>query len=203
MTGSAVPPRARSGTALGLLRGVAAGRLLLQRCAECATVQYPPRDACRACLGDDLQWTEVESGGEVLASTSVRASTEDYFRERAPWPVGLIHADCGPQLVAHLSISARAGQRVRIEPVADPGGRPVLVALPEQDTGPGAGSAPPAGFDNAVEGRTVRVTDPESSLGAAVVEALRARGAGTIVRGEREGESDATETVDLILDTRP
>lgn len=203
MTGSAVPPRVRSSTALGLLRGVAAGRLMLQRCAECATVQYPPRDACRACLGADLPWTEVEPGGEVLASTVVRASTEDYFRERSPWPVGLIQADCGPQLVTHLSMNVLAGRRVRVEPVADPSGRPVLMALPESSPESSVGSAAPAGFDNVVEGRAVRVTDAESSLGAAIVDVLRARGAGPIVRGERDSESDETETADLILDTRP
>lgn len=199
MSDSAVPPRARSSTALGLLRGVAAGKLMLQRCAECATVQYPPRDACRACLGDELPWTEVESGGEVLASTLVRAPNEDYFREQSPWPVGLVLADCGPRIITHLSTSVPAGRRIRIEPMADPSGRPALVALPEQAARAGAGLAPPTGFDNVVEDRAVRVTDAESSLGAAVVDALRTRGTSTIVDGDATGG----DAIDLVLDTRP
>lgn len=193
MTGGAVPPRARSRTALGLLRGVAGGTLMLQRCAECGTVPYPPRDACPGCLGADLPWTPVADGGHVLASTLVRASSAEYFRRRGPWPVGLIQADCGPRIVGHLAAGTGTGDRVRIEPAADITGRPVLLGLAAE----GANRDRPAGFSNRVEGRLVRVTDPESDLGRAVLGALRDRAPSEIVFGD--GERDA---VDLILDTR-
>lgn len=198
MPSSAVPPTARSRTALGLLRGVAAGTLVLQRCAECATVQYPPRDACRSCLGADLPWTEVSNGGRVLASTLVRTSNEEYFAERTPWPVGLIQADCGPRIVSHLLAGLTAGDRVRIEPAADPAGRPVLVSRSANAATLAVDPDQLAGFNNRVQDRAVLVTDSASALGVAVVDALRTRAASVIV----SADSSERGSVDLLLDTR-
>ena len=41
-----LPPNARGRVALGLTAAAALGRFELQVCKECATVQYPPREAC-------------------------------------------------------------------------------------------------------------------------------------------------------------
>ena len=44
-----LPPNARGRVALGLTAAAALGRFELQVCKECATVQYPPREACGNC----------------------------------------------------------------------------------------------------------------------------------------------------------
>ena len=41
-----LPPAGRSRAALRLTAAAAEGRFELQHCADCATVQYPPRSVC-------------------------------------------------------------------------------------------------------------------------------------------------------------
>lgn len=185
---AAVPPGERSFAALGLLRGVAEGALVLQRCAECGTVPYPPREACPSCLGDRLPWTRVADGGRLLARTVIRASTEDFFRARGPWCAGLVRADCGPSLMVHLPPGLRTEGAVRVEARVDPGGRPVLVATAAH---PGGSDALPD-FVLPAAGARVRVTDTGSELGRSVATALRRRGVDVIDVGE----------FDAVLDTR-
>jgi len=59
-----LPPWPRSRIALGLTAGAAEGRFVLQVCAECGAVQYPPREACHRCLSDRLPWREQDGGGQ-------------------------------------------------------------------------------------------------------------------------------------------
>ena len=41
-------------------------RLMLQNCASCDKLQYPPQPACQVCgSADNLQWKEVEGKGHV------------------------------------------------------------------------------------------------------------------------------------------
>ena len=72
---------ARSRAALGLGIGAAEGSFSLQVCAECAAVQYPPRDVCAACLSGRLAWRPVPDGGRLVAVTTVRVPGERWFRE--------------------------------------------------------------------------------------------------------------------------
>ena len=53
-TAPLVPPAARSRTARGLAVAATQGRFALQVCADCGRTQYPPREACVACLGAQL-----------------------------------------------------------------------------------------------------------------------------------------------------
>ena len=98
-----LPQGTRSRTALGLTAGAAQGRFALQVCAECATVVYPPRDACPKCLSARLPFKDVPDGGTVLAETTIRTSTDVYFRERMPWRIGTVALDAGPSIVAPSS----------------------------------------------------------------------------------------------------
>ena len=49
-----LPPAGRSRIALGLTAAAAEGRFALQVCRACGTTQYPPREACHACLSITL-----------------------------------------------------------------------------------------------------------------------------------------------------
>ena len=61
------PPGLRSRASLGLSAAAAEGRFMLQVCAECGVVQYPPRDACSACLSNELPWRDVSPDGDLIA----------------------------------------------------------------------------------------------------------------------------------------
>jgi uncharacterized OB-fold protein len=92
----------------------------LQRCAECAHAQYPPREFCGTCLSDRLAWHAADSlHARVVARTVLRHSNEPRFRPRLPLTLGLVQFDNGPIAVCFLSPGAAAGDMVRIMLDAD------------------------------------------------------------------------------------
>ena len=130
----ALPPAARSRAALGLTAAAAEGRFMLQHCADCGAVQYPPRDACCRCLSTNLQWRETDPSGTLLAMTMVRVSPDLYFRERMPWHTGTVRLDAGVSIICHVHGDCRKGEAVRLVNRLDRAGQGVLMALPKEAT---------------------------------------------------------------------
>jgi uncharacterized OB-fold protein len=107
------------------------GKLALQRCTACGTVQYPPRELCSLCLTDRLEWRVTDAeGGEVLAATTLHRSHETAFRDGLPLRAGLVRLDPGPTVICFLPDGGDAGTRVRITARNDDGGHAVLMARP-------------------------------------------------------------------------
>jgi NAD(P)-dependent dehydrogenase (short-subunit alcohol dehydrogenase family)/uncharacterized OB-fold protein len=167
-----LPQGRRSRTALGLTAAAAEGRFALQVCTDCATVIYPPRDACPRCLSPRIPFKDVANGGSLLAETTIRTSTDVYFRERMPWRVGVVALDCGPSIVAHLHGDAREGGRVRMEFKLDRSGQAVAIALPERDT-PNMSDDPEwRELTCDPKFRRVLITDGRNAIGQAMAKAL-------------------------------
>jgi NAD(P)-dependent dehydrogenase (short-subunit alcohol dehydrogenase family)/uncharacterized OB-fold protein len=204
------PPGARSRTALGLAAAAAEGRFRLQVCAECATVIYPPRDACPRCLSPRLPYRDVADGGTVLAETTVRVATDVYFRERVPWRIGTVALDCGPSIVAHLHGDLREGGRARMVWRLDKAGQPIAMALPQSET-PNMQDDPQWRELTAdPKHRRVLITDGRTAVGQALAQALSDAGAGLVLVGvadpwkpfpgaDRLAAIDRVETVALDL----
>ena len=129
-----LPQGARSRTAHGLTAAAAEGRFALQVCEDCGHVPYPPRDACPRCLSARLTFGDVDPNGRLIAETTIRVSTDPYFRERLPWRVGTVKLDAGPVIVAHLHGDAVEGERVKLVLKLDKSGSAVMLALPAQET---------------------------------------------------------------------
>ncbi len=109
------------------------GKLALQHCTACGTVQYPPRELCSVCLADRLEWRVTDAeGGKVLATTTLHRSHEAAFRDALPLHAGLVRLDAGPAVVCFLAEGCDAGTRVRITARNNGGGRAVLTARPAQ-----------------------------------------------------------------------
>ena len=182
-----LPPAGRSRAALALASMAAVGRFALQRCTACATVQYPPREACMSCLGADLPWTDVPPDGTLLAETTVRISADGYFRSRTPWRTGLVALDCGPSVVAHLHGDVAVEGRVRLSLRLDKSGQAVMLALPDQDT-PNMNDDPIAREMHCdPRGRRVLVTDGRNAFGQAMARALLDAGAAQVFTGIADG----------------
>jgi uncharacterized OB-fold protein len=113
-------------------RRAGSGSLEMQKCAACGCVQWPPREVCRSCLSDALEWSPVLASGTLSAATTLHASMEEFFRARLPWRIGTVRLDAGPVAYAHLHQAVAEGDIVRIESHRDFKGRGVLVALPLQ-----------------------------------------------------------------------
>jgi len=181
-----LPPAARSRIAQGLTEGASRGRLELQRCEACGTLQYPPREACRACLSTELPWQEVDGDGELMSETVIRHGQELFFRERAPWRMGLVRLDAGATIVTHVHRDCTAAPaRVRVVSALDRAGQGVLVSMPE---GENSLADDPKLRDMTCDPRLrkVLVTDAKSAVGQAVVKALSDAGAEIIWAGVSE-----------------
>lgn len=194
------PPSARSSTALGLLRGAAKGLFMLQQCADCDKVQYPPRDACHHCLGSDLPWQEVDNRGVLKAETAIHVSNEPYFQERLPWQIGIVASDLGCSVIAHLLPSCRLDEEVVLSLRVDAAGRGVLVAEALNEPEPTITEEhtkhpTEADFLTDPDGLRILITNGESELGQEVAESLRERGVQEIVFEEH------AKNVDAVLDT--
>jgi len=131
----ALPPQRRTEPWNRLTPSAGQGLLVLPRCRDCDTVQYPLRELCGNCLGDNLEWGPVPSAGRLLSWTRLHASVEQFFREHLPWPVGSVKLDCGPVVIAHLAVELpAAGMAVNVLSYLDGNGAPVLVIVPGEGT---------------------------------------------------------------------
>jgi NAD(P)-dependent dehydrogenase (short-subunit alcohol dehydrogenase family)/uncharacterized OB-fold protein len=181
------PPGGRSRVALGLTSAAALGRFELQVCRDCGAVQYPPREACHACLSERLRWTAHDGGGELIADTVLTHSNDLYFRERLPWRLGMVRLDAGPSVVAHVhgDVGGAPG-RVRVGARLDRAGQAVLVAFPEQETKDMADDRQLREMTCDPKHRKVLVTDGKTPTGQAVVRALVDAGAELVWVGHAE-----------------
>ena len=177
------PPGARSRTALGLAAAAAEGRFALQVCEECAKVVYPPRDACPACFAPEPTFRDVPAGGRLLATTTIRTSTDSYYRERMPWRVGTIELDCGPAIVAHVHGDCADGDRVVMSLKLDRSGQAAAFALPVQETPNMADDVQLREMTCDPKFRRALVTDGRTAVGQAAAKALSDAGAGIVFVG--------------------
>jgi NAD(P)-dependent dehydrogenase (short-subunit alcohol dehydrogenase family)/uncharacterized OB-fold protein len=178
-----LPQGTRSRTALGLTASAAEGRFQLQVCSDCATVVYPPRDACPRCLSPRLPYQDVADGGTLLAETTLRTSTDVYFRERMPWRVGIVALDCGPSIVAHLHGDLREGERTRLALKLDKSGQAIAMALPATDTPNMADDPQWRELTSDPKYRRVLITDGRTAVGQALAAALSEAGASIVLVG--------------------
>lgn len=182
-----LPPSSRSRVGLGLTEGGARGRLELQRCEACGALQYPPREACCVCLSTDLPWGPVDGAGELISETVLRHAQELFFRERAPWRLGLVSLDAGATVVAHVHRScAAAPSRVRVRSALDRAGQGVLVAMPEAGSASLADDPKLRDMTCDPRFRKALVSDAKSAVGQAVVRALAEAGAEVVWAGVAE-----------------
>ncbi len=200
MRAALAPQHARSRAAVGLAAMAARGRFALQVCAECAAVQYPPRDLCHRCLAADLPWRDIQDGGTVLAATTTRISGDPYFRQHTPWRSGLVQLDAGPTCVAHLHRDVGTGARARMRLHLDKSGQGVMLALPAKDT-PNMDADPQLReFTADPRGRRILVTDGRSAFGRAIAQSMLDAGAGGVFTGIAEQWKPFTPPPGAVID---
>lgn len=180
------PPGNRSREAHGLTAMAAAGRFALQTCADCGTVQYPPRQVCGRCLGDRLEWRDVPHGGRLLAETTLAHSNDLFFRDRLPWRLGVVESDAGPSMVAHLAEDCAAGARVRLALSIDRAGNAVVTARPENPTPNPEDDRQLREMTFDPTDRRVLIVDGKTELGLALARAFADAGARQVYVGHAQ-----------------
>ena len=180
------PPEGRSRAALGLSAAAAEGRFALQTCARCDAPQYPPRDACCSCLSVDLVWRDVPPYGELLAETTIRTSTNLYFRERAPWRTGLVKLDIGPVIICHVHGDVAPRSRVVLWNRLDRSGQGVILAVPLTRTPHMEDDPQLRALTSDPKHRRVLIVDARNSDALPLARAVADAGAAMIFVGEAE-----------------
>ena len=182
-----LPPGCAQPIALGLTAGAARGVFELQVCEDCGTAQYPPREACRACLSARLRWRVQDGSGELIAETRLHHSQELYFRERMPWRVGLVRLDAGPSVVAHVHGDVpRPPARVRVTSQLDRANQAALIALPAHTTPHMTDDPELREMTCDPKFRKILVTDGKTAVGQALCQQLASAGADLIWAGVAE-----------------
>lgn len=182
-----LPPASRSRVAMGLTAAAARGVFELQQCRDCGAVQYPPREACHACLSARLDWRPQDPAGELIAETTLHHSLENYFRERAPWRVGMVRLASGATMVAHLHGDCPAAPGpVRIHLGLDRSGQAAILALPPTETPNMADDQQMRELTCDPKYRKVLVTDAKNAVGQALVRAFADAGADIVWAGYAE-----------------
>ncbi|MEJ2624264.1 MAG: SDR family NAD(P)-dependent oxidoreductase [Pseudolabrys sp.] len=177
-----VPPGLRSRAMRAMSARAGQGHFALQRCLECRAVTYPPRDICPHCWSE-LAWEDQARGAVVLSETTIRVTTDLYFRDHLPWRMGKVALDAGPVALAHLHAGLKAGDRAEMKLVLDKGGNAALFAAPAAGDPAMPADVQGREFVVPVKDRTVLVSDGRNAVGRALVEALTAAGAGCVVAG--------------------
>lgn len=201
-----LPPSARSRTAHGLTLAAAEGRFALQRCEECHAFLYPPRDACPRCLSHDLPFIDAPVGGTLVAGTTIRVTSDTYFRERMPWRQGIIAADCGPSIIASLHGECVEGGRVRLSLQLDKAGQPLAFAIPIEETSNMRDDPQWRELTADPKHRRILITDGRNPVAPALANALLRAEASHVFVGVAEawkpfaGEADlrAIEGVEIV-----
>ncbi|MBX2823671.1 MAG: SDR family NAD(P)-dependent oxidoreductase [Gammaproteobacteria bacterium] len=180
-----VPPAMRSRAAKRLAVHAGLGNFVLQVCTACSKATYPPRDRCPECWSE-LVCKPLPSGAVIEAQTTIRTSTDLYFKAHLPWRIGTAKLDAGPVAIVHLHGDVAQGDRVRLQLMLDRGGNPALFALPEQDTEHMTDDKQMRAFTADPRHRRVLVTDGRSEVGRAVAQALVDAGARLVFLGNAD-----------------
>jgi len=94
------PPRVSEFTRT-FWQGLAEGRFLTTRCAECAKPSFPPKPFCPHCWSERIEWVPLVPRGRVYSSTVMHA-VPAYFRHEVPYRVGIVDLEDGLRIATRL-----------------------------------------------------------------------------------------------------
>ncbi|MBW8639069.1 Zn-ribbon domain-containing OB-fold protein [Hoeflea sp. WL0058] len=108
------------------------GRLVMQKCSSCGTVNFHPKPWCIECGDRNLVWTEMKQEGAVYSYTISHSVAMNYlgWQEELPVVMCLIDIDGGARMYAQLTDVAEqdihVGMRVKayFEPIGEEAGIP-------------------------------------------------------------------------------
>lgn len=103
--------------------GVAAGRLLLQRCGACGVLRHYPRLVCASCYSTAVTWQESSRRGTIHSWTVSHYAYHPSFADDLPYTLVTIDLEEGPRALGRWRGPTPAiGLRVMGNFEARPGG---------------------------------------------------------------------------------
>jgi uncharacterized OB-fold protein len=78
------------------------GRLVVQRCAGCAALRFPPREICSACLATEATWQPVAGRGVIFSYNVMHQIYHPGFAAAVPYAVVVVKLEEGPKITSNL-----------------------------------------------------------------------------------------------------
>jgi uncharacterized OB-fold protein len=82
--------------------GARRGQLMVQKCAGCGELRFPPHEICTRCLGTRAGWVAVSGRGEVYSFNIMHQVYHPGFATEVPYAVVVVKLDEGVKFVSNL-----------------------------------------------------------------------------------------------------
>lgn len=93
-------------------RGLAEGRLMVQRCSSCQRVRWPIAPICDRCGSLEYEWTDVAGEGTLSAAVVVQRATGDpIWAQEVPYLTGMVDLPEGLRLPGRVLCDCGEGAR--------------------------------------------------------------------------------------------
>lgn len=110
------------------------GRLMMQKCGACQTVNFHPKPWCIECGSRDLKWTEMKPEGTIYSFTISRTVAMNFpgWADELPLLFCLIDLDEGARMYAQVTYctpdAIHIGMRVKayFKVISDEAGIPIF-----------------------------------------------------------------------------
>jgi uncharacterized OB-fold protein len=105
--------------------GLDRGSFLLQTCADCGRVRFPPTAMCPICHSRDVRCQAASGGGEIWSVTRVEHPPNPELQDEVPYWLAVVRLDEGVDVLGRLrgvssDADAQIGLRVNLA-IGDPG----------------------------------------------------------------------------------
>jgi uncharacterized protein len=77
-------------------------QLLVQRCDECGTAVWYPRERCSSCLSDQLRWIASTGRGEVYTFNVMHKAGNPMMADEAPYVLALVDLEEGHRMATNI-----------------------------------------------------------------------------------------------------
>jgi uncharacterized OB-fold protein len=82
--------------------GARRGQLMVQKCAGCGELRFPPHEVCTRCLGTRAGWVAVSGRGEVYSFNVMHQVYHPGFATEVPYAVVVVKLEEGVKFVSNL-----------------------------------------------------------------------------------------------------
>jgi hypothetical protein len=82
--------------------GTAERKLVVQKCAHCGYLRWPPGPLCPECQTEGGAWTEVRPSGTLWSIATYHRALDPAFAGDVPYTVALVELDDGPRMYGRI-----------------------------------------------------------------------------------------------------
>ena len=84
--------------------GLRRHELLMQECADCGELTFPPQAMCPACRSFNKGWCRSSGRGKVYSWVVVHRPSHPYFADKVPYAVVLVEMEEGFRVVGGIDL---------------------------------------------------------------------------------------------------